>query len=1301
MANTIKVMVVDNKNRQYEYRTDQYVLSSDAVLHCLDQFVVEAVQSFTNEQELNAYNIIKDQITDINEKISLINDSLRLYNIDKIKRVYYEYTTIYDSFSDEKIIKTFVTDIKTTKETIKIHAKGTGLLKAYVDDGHVYVVTLDDLDDSTLEVPVEGHTCSLALEGTITELDLSNNNISNINFIANESLERLKIYNNKLSDINLSPLKNLRYLHIYSNPVVDNYLIHENAYSKIREVLDTLPNRTNKALGSVILYPWYGLETLIYRADGNHYLTPESKCDFENTPDQNTEKVAAGTLCKYPRRLRFIGNTTDSTQMAYALKATKYGTSSRITAGEYYTDEPLTSVFYNSDDQEDPHRSLKTVINGIEYDDTADQTAEESILYALVEGYSINDPTKNPDKTNWTLRYVTYDRDGIEKEHILTKYNQLRKKLEASTTTTKNWFFGSAIQDTKDYAYCQHYFRESGVQDIWESTQKGFGLTWGIFDNISNCQPDWNHKNIVRYTNYLGNTVAAKIKPEANSTSTLGTPTVTGPLHLFASFDDATSRWTSSGGWGHGDAIISYLTSTGKQQLKYNDVIYTDYLYGLCPNVAVYALDQYSGLRRSLTNFFISEDGYMAVLVDKTQSEYQAKLKAGPQKDDCKYAYRYKINDSLCNVLLTIKNTSGGYSHEECKNVPISNVYLSTGSSSIIKNNTPMSNLVKDLAFKDMFEHCDASSLSFTMQGVSSFRKYLVGRFGERRFMVQSSGNSGDNHPASTDDISGSRSPSAPYTSFEDVENANPNPVRYHGTAFIVGASTKALGGTCFSSNASDVAINHFAFSDYMTGFGNGIKGYLNTGGLLAFKQGTSMSCPNTCGIMMLMMNLYKVINPDYPEEPAYLAGAERTSENLIYTDNLLTGGYGKFSPFLNYVKNNWMLRPYNTMSHHAGLGLPSFKAEPSTLTVSKLNNKLTEELSGLNTLQAGIPIPLLKASTDQKFTIAHELIGAGAGSGAKPAINQRFLWCDSVAVVNEKNDVSKIIGLRPTDNKPHAWYLCDNRPAYGDIVSPFDNENEWNYPKDFDTYQNTYNYYLLSPTIKENPELAAKAGNLTLTRDNCIEDYIKLPSNTSKKFTIQMKIKLTHESLCDLPQEGVVSGAIIHYLAKIGYSVLQIQTKTPNIFDGSSAAQIQYYAKILNSDVMLNTYKLSPGKGLIPSTDYDYYACTPKNYQKLYTNVTDVPSDLDSEEFHVLTLVSDGRDIRIYLDGACIVTEDSSNVIANLEDILIYYKTLSPKSEDYLFDNLAKHLLVYTSVLSDEDIFKNVAYLLSTPEES
>lgn len=1191
-------------------------------------------------------------------------------------------TLHYNSSLTEHML---ATNIITNNDTFTVAAIGTGTLKAYVGTECVSTVALDDVDSKTITVSSNGDPCYLAIDGEISELDLSNNSINSITFENDEKLARLKIHNNNLSDLDISKLKNLKYLHIYGNPIVDDYLIDENKYSNLKAVLDKLPSRTDKSLGSVVLYPWYGLETLIYKADGNHYKTP--LCDFAEAPTASTEKVAAGTLCKYPRRLRFVSPENEA---AYSETQCEYGVSARATAGEYYTDEPITEVFYNSDDQEDPHRSLMFVRNGIEY---TDEDAAGSILYALVEGYDIEDPTKNSDKSAWNLKYVTYDINGLEVEHVLTKYNKLRKLLEKDTTTAKNWFFGSAIQDTADYKYCQHYFIEAGVQDVWETTQKGFGLTWGLHDNISSCQPDWNHKNIVRYTNFFGNTLDAKINTD------LGAPTVTDSRHTQGLLkqinlaDPSDIRWGSDGNysWGHGDHIISYLTSTGVQQLKYNGTTYKDFLYGTCPNIAIYVLDHASAYY-GYSNVFNSDSTAMYITCDTFDNI---------EPTDLNRWYIYRIptgNENEYNTLTTqlVMDQDGNYQKDDngkyiCESIITNNVVITPEDElTMYALTTDDHGVISacedyfDISFKDMFEHCDASSLSWSMSGTSDYLHYLFGRFGERRYVTQSAGNHGDNHPATTDTINGTRSPSSPYGDFSDLSNK-----KYHSTAFITGAATKALNAADFSESSPDVGCYNFVFSDYMTSFGYGIKGYDNTLGLLSHINGTSMSSPNACGIMLLMMNLYKVINPQYADEPEYTSSDKQTSNLKYDSNNLLSGGYGKFSPFMDYVKNNWMLRPANLMTHQIGLGIPAFTAEKSTINLSSFNSDIPTSLN----VTSGVVTDIAGIRDNQKVTLACHLKDVNA----KVTTSARSLpMCTNAAIINVDGQPSKIIGLRAGT---HTVYLCDNNPAYGDMVSPFESNNNWVYPNGFDTYQNTYNYYPVDLVVADNSELSAIPGYLSLTKTN--KANISLPDNKSKKFTIQLKIKFNSDSLCDLSEPTVSGGFVEYYFINIGQSILKIVSKLSNnneVLDSGNGANIQYLSRILNSTSTITKYRLTLPNTLTTFNHYDYYTDTHSTNQSVYKSEN---SDITASESHVLTLSSNGNNIYVYLDGACIVADDSFNAIENLNDIKVFSKLLCPQTEQYLLNHLNENILAYDRALSEEEIFKNVAYLLSTPEEN
>ena len=1206
--------------------------------------------------------------------------------INKQSRITLVYTKSGSEIPDEPSQNCVASSITTDNDSITFSAKGTGTIKALTETTAL-TQTLSDVDAVSMTIAVPfGSSLSIEVEGEISELDLSNNDITNIEFNDNNKLERLKIHNNKLSNLTISPLSNLRYLHIYGNPIIDDYLEDENNYTQVKNLMEQLPDRTDKSLGSIILYPWYGLETLIYKADGNHYKTPAA--DFTEEPNDSTEKVTAGTLCKYPRRLRFV---SPADKVAYTTIQAPYGESVREIGSEYYTDEPITEVFYNSDDKEDPHRSHLYVRNGIEYES---EQSDSSILYAIVENYNIDSATKNSDKSNWSLKYVTYDTSGKETEHVLTKYNKLRKKLEQDSTVNKNWFFGSAIQDTDNFKYCQHYFVEAGVQDIWETTQKGFGLTWGIMDCVSSCQPDWERKNVVRYTNFCGNTLNAKIGTD------LGAPTITDPRHTqgvvrqYNVYDHEKVIWGSNWAWGHGDHIISYLTSTGQQKLVYDDISCEDYLYGTAPNASIYVLD-YISSRYTTANKFTTDRNYMYIDCESFDG-----IEAS--RDNMWFIYRINTGTNQYTTLKTIVSkddngeyifdANGNYTYElvESTNVTINpedeiNLYaLSFDKRGHIYSEYDK---YKDVSFKDMFEHCDASSLSWAMTGVSEYFKYLSGRFGERRLFMQSAGNDGDNNPASTDSNNGQRSPSAPY---KDYDKLNQSPPTYHSTAFIVGASTKALGPAEFSNDAADVKKYNFAYSDYMTSFGYGIKGYDNTRGILSFINGTSMSSPNACGAIILMMNLYKVINPEYSDEPAY-NGEGSLSSDLLYDQNhLLSGGYGKFSPFIDYVKTHWMTRPTNSMVHQTGLGLPSFKSEPfHTIEVSDYNNAIPGEMD----IVAGNKYPITNAYEGQKFTLSCNLKDTTSSSPGTLHV------CSNVALANS----NKLIGLRPGT---HTVYLCDNNPAYGDNVSHLESDNNWERPSGFDVYLNTYNYYEMTLNINANSALKP----VTESKIDVIEDdrhYLTLPEDKSKKFTVQFKIKFNNDSLYDNEEPKVGAGFISYIILYVGRSNLRYVHRPTNAVEGyvendvlspGNGANLQYLCQIENSDKDINGYSLKI-PNIFRSNEYnDLYANTHTTNQSFF--ISD-KSDITKNEAHVITAVSDGLNIYIYLDGTLIITDDSANAISSLNDVAVVGKLLSPTSNEELLTNLDKNILAYNRCLSEEEIFENVAYLLSAQEES
>jgi hypothetical protein len=150
-----------------------------------------------------------------------------------------------------------------------------------------------------------------------------------------------------------------------------------------------LADRSDKALGSIVFYPWYGLEKLI-----------------EETPDG---------WRKYP--------------------------------------------------------------NG-----HAELTFEEGRLYGKVE--------------NEEIFYYQYS-NGALKEYVnMNRHHSLRKNFEKNITLSKNWMFGSAILYSEEADKFCFYLRETGVQDIWETAEKGFGICVGTHDWHSGRMANWEDINL-------------------------------------------------------------------------------------------------------------------------------------------------------------------------------------------------------------------------------------------------------------------------------------------------------------------------------------------------------------------------------------------------------------------------------------------------------------------------------------------------------------------------------------------------------------------------------------------------------------------------------------------------------------------------------------------------------------------------------------------------------------------------------------------------------------------------------------
>lgn len=1168
----------------------------------------------------------------------------------------------------------------TNASSVSFELKGTGSVEVttpYSDE--VYEICEDG---TTIEVnTLKSDEVVIAGVENITSVDLSDCNLTDVIFSDNTSIERLKLQNNHLSQLNVRPLKNLRYFHIYNNPIVDDCLVSgfkesdqladddleempivdkdSDSYHRLLDLMDQLDSRLTKSIGSIVLYPWYGLETLVYKADGYHYKA--QTYDFTSAPTSATAKVKKGVVCKYPRRLRFVSPYNDN-RSNYKSGNFDFGVSPRNTPGEWYTDEPLSEVIYSSSDQEDTHRSLNEVVDGFEFK----SGSETSILYAFIRGYGINDPTKNSDVKDQSLDYYQVTRGKTLVRHPLTKYNELRKALEKDITVNKNWFFGSAIQDTEDYQYCPYYFKINGVQDIWESVQKGFGRTWGLHDLTSGNQPDWNHKNIVRFTHFRGNICTAKVPVKfAIGQYDSGQVYRTDyrlPYYSNAQLTGSTKysgyRWDGrvwsnnrNIDFGHGDHIVSYLLSQGDNLGMWdgNDISFK--LFGICPNSMGYILDR--GRSNSLPTMF-TLDTSRAYIDHSNPAGITASSGTLP------YIYR-KLTDPtnyLYTTMRTVQETVDGvttYTAQVTENEQILPSQQFKGCRDIESGSF-------HLSMKELYEHCDSSSMSWTMSDNSYFR-YLNGRFGERRYVAQSSGNSGDGCEASTEDYAYSEV----YGPFGDFNALST--YKYHVTSFHASALSPGGHTARFPQSSSAISRIGSSFMDYVTGIGTGCQGYNVATGGLSGKSGTSMSCPISAAMITLAMNLYKLIYPNYLEEPEY--GPDKTSSSIVVdTYGRFTGGFGRFSPFMDYVSEHWMSRPENSMTHQMGRGSPNFTVEPSVPFTRQPAKYSCSSTLSLKVGDVGTPFEI-----PDRYKFRYTVVSTMKKNTSYPAFS-----FDCV-VVNSQSNSSKLMPVVPGT---YRIYLCDNVSTYGMLTQHIISDNNFERPEGYSSYGNTYNYYPVTVTAESNPlELISKD---FLVPEVGEDSYITVPSD-SKRFTIQMKIKFDSSILDD---NGAVETSYSPVIFKTDISKMRYsQVKFSGIVVSGTSVNI-------NNSAVGYQIRSTQLRRVIPArvNNIPVSVYTEDEGAELAGSmVSYLGHILTTTRSYVFTFtVKDGSGL-MYINGNEVASFEYEG--PDLSKTVINGNLLTPKTTSDLKAKVNDNLLVYDRVLNDYEIAYNSAYLL------
>ena len=353
-----------------------------------------------------------------------------------------------------------------------------------------------------LNEPVQCEESILTISdaNNITELDLSNNELDGFYIAHASSLVKLVLNDNNLKELDCSGAPNLQFLHIINNPMCRS--------TKLMQLcVDSLHSRKDRAMGSIIFYPWYGLETLIERIEDKYY--------------------------KYPYLPDVPGNVSHKTDGVF--------------------DNPNKDFAYDSD---------------------GNYKFYEGKLYATV--------SKDNNDKEFIDKYHIYLNGKLLEHKELNDYNKIRKNIE-TTLLLKNFVVGSGIMYSDEWKDIPLEFKLSNIADIWETSEKGFGIQVAIPDEhsgrsiLEKVDDEYVYEaNIVSYLNADSN--ACEIykldgKPLSPCKST----------H---------TEWLTADTYTHGDLCASHAIGRGKTNV-----------YGFCPNSKVILVQRYSENMSSYTDY--------------------------------------------------------------------------------------------------------------------------------------------------------------------------------------------------------------------------------------------------------------------------------------------------------------------------------------------------------------------------------------------------------------------------------------------------------------------------------------------------------------------------------------------------------------------------------------------------------------------------------------------------------------------------------------------------------------------------
>lgn len=175
-----------------------------------------------------------------------------------------------------------------TDSNVNLNIKLNGVGKVRIDygDNSYDEFLLDGSKEISHRFPGESREQHIILTGAdnIREIDLSNNNISEISFAKNSTIEKLVIHDNNLTELDVSNLKVLQYLHMFNNPICLDEI-------ELTKTFSNLTDRANKAFGSIIMYPFYQLGVLVYKSGNTLTKYPNMIDNSSGSPVEITTPV--------------------------------------------------------------------------------------------------------------------------------------------------------------------------------------------------------------------------------------------------------------------------------------------------------------------------------------------------------------------------------------------------------------------------------------------------------------------------------------------------------------------------------------------------------------------------------------------------------------------------------------------------------------------------------------------------------------------------------------------------------------------------------------------------------------------------------------------------------------------------------------------------------------------------------------------------------------------------------------------------------------------------------------------------